>query len=158
MWWFRVFLFWVKLRAKMLEAQVVICLYYRHWRVCHRDRQLSHWRQLHEHQRIVLLHLSYGILWRWSHLCRYVFFFHLIVLLKYNFNVKTIQPHLCNEYSMKRTYIEGGLSEIVSCQDLNVGWKCLAPALRSLAWGPAFYSTELSSSLNPPSFPTDYWL
>ena len=42
-----------------------------------RISQLPYWCQLHQHKRIVLLHVSYGILWRWSHVCWYVRSFHL---------------------------------------------------------------------------------
>ena len=41
-------------------------VYFRYWWMCYRNSQLSLWRQLHQHQGFVLLHVSYGILWRWS--------------------------------------------------------------------------------------------
>ena len=37
------------------------------------NTQLSRGRQLYKHQRIILLHLSYRVLWRWSYMCWYVF-------------------------------------------------------------------------------------
>ena len=47
-----------------------VSLLSRYWWMWHKYRQLSRGCQLHEHKGIILLHMSYGILRRWSDLWR----------------------------------------------------------------------------------------
>ena len=57
----------LNLLSSSMNATFEVFFFHRYWRVCIWNTQLSCWRQLHQHQRIILLHVSYGILRRWSH-------------------------------------------------------------------------------------------
>ena len=61
------------LQAKLSQAVTNSpkLIYFRHRGMYNRHGQLSRECQLHQHQRIILLHVSYGILWRWSHVWWY---------------------------------------------------------------------------------------
>ena len=57
--------------SRTREGYINLSLWRRYGRVFHWNTQLSFWCQLHEHERIILLHMSKGILWRWSIVWRY---------------------------------------------------------------------------------------
>ena len=70
---------WFSIRTHWCDLFFSLILI-RHWWMCtwHSfccaralSPQLSRWLYLYQHQGLVLLHVSHGILWRWRHVCRW---------------------------------------------------------------------------------------
>ena len=64
--------------------------------------QLSHWCQLYQHQRFILLRMPYRILWRWTYVCWWV---KCPLFLKFNQeNSVTLTTHLNSSVPLQQRY------------------------------------------------------